>query len=125
MRLNDFVMEKVVKMETVLNGKSRLSNQCVPHILVEVGDTTYSICYFVKRNIWKVFFPYPSGNQTRMKFKTDNEVVEFFQDVREDLRIKKEFKEAEAYLDKVDRLAEGGISNKEFERKLKQLQRKN
>lgn len=60
-----------------LNGYVRTSARGVPHVVVSHKNKGYSICYFKKSDIFRVFFPYPNEIQTKTDFKTSSEVVEF------------------------------------------------
>ncbi len=50
----------------------RESRKGVPHVVVDAEYQTFSVCWFSKSQIFRVFFPYPSWDQkmTRADFKT-------------------------------------------------------
>jgi len=50
----------------------RTSRKGVPHVVVDTLYQTFSICWFSKSQIFRVFFPYPSWDQkmTRADFET-------------------------------------------------------
>ena len=70
-----------LKMQVTLFAKNtafRWSFNGVPHLLVELGrNTVYSLCYFKKRKSWRVFYPYGTGNQTRVDFQSTEDLIKF------------------------------------------------
>ncbi len=50
----------------------RTSRKGVPHVVVDAEYQTFSVCWFSKSQIFRVFFPYPSWDQkmTRADFET-------------------------------------------------------
>ncbi len=59
------------------SGTLRTSKRGVPHVLVNVEDTTYSIVWFKKTNIFRIFWPYPSDEQHKQDFDTPGKVIAF------------------------------------------------
>ncbi len=57
----------------------RTSRKGVPHVVVDAEYQTFSVCWFSKSQIFRVFFPYPSWGQkmTRADFKTLEEVESY------------------------------------------------
>lgn len=56
----------------------RWSRRGVPHIILQLGSKTYSICYFKSVKLYKVFYPYPGGSlQEHHNCGTPEEVIEF------------------------------------------------
>ena len=55
----------------------RVSDRGVPHVVIGIGDTKYSICYFVKSETFRIFFPYPATEQTKRNFKTLEDLSTF------------------------------------------------
>ncbi len=71
---------KTEKVVVMLNGLAekiggfvRLSKKGVPHIVVERGGRTYSVCYFASTNTFRVFWPYPSYGAVQSKKTVANE----------------------------------------------------
>ena len=62
-----------------LGGQPRISHHGVPHFLKELGGVTYSVCYFAKRGIWRVFWPYPARKQSRVDFLDEHDLSLFFE----------------------------------------------
>lgn len=56
------------------------SERGVPHIIIKVGATAYSVCWFWQRRIYRVFTPYPSlgAAQERFDFAHPGAVTDFF-----------------------------------------------
>ncbi len=68
-------VKKYMPFETTL----RISNNGVPHLVFFAPDEiTYSICYFAKKRRFKIFYPYPSYQQTKIVCKLWTDVLEFF-----------------------------------------------
>lgn len=59
-------------------GVLRTSNAGVPHLVIRKGTATYSICYFGKTRVLRVFSDYGSTGQERMDFKEGYQVVNWF-----------------------------------------------
>lgn len=57
----------------------RKSYNNVPHIVVTTKSVRFSVCYMKTSNIYRVFYPYPSGNQeqTKKSFQSAHKVVEY------------------------------------------------
>jgi len=57
----------------------RVSRRGVPHVIVDTEYQTFSVCWFGKSQIYRVFFPYPSwGHEvTRADFKTLEDVKRY------------------------------------------------
>lgn len=57
----------------------RTSRRGVPHLVVEGWPFSLSICYFLRRRLWKVFWPWPSGYgfQRYEKLRTAREVIAY------------------------------------------------
>ena len=61
------------------NAKFRRSKKGVPHIVVVTDTNTFSVCYFGKSKVFRVFHPYPSfgENQVKATFSDVECVVEY------------------------------------------------
>lgn len=84
---------KAVKMLRELRFRSQylggpylwayLTQKGVPTLLVQIGEVTYSITYFVKEHCFKVFYPFTPGEygvkQEVRTFRKYHEVVEWLQ----------------------------------------------
>lgn len=58
----------------------RWSHSDVPHIVLQFRTQTYSVCYFGRDKVYRVFFPYGgSCTQRHYDCKTPQEVVDFVQ----------------------------------------------
>ena len=66
------ILEKIAAQ---VGGAVRHSMGGVPHLVVTLGETTYSVTYFSSRRTLRVFSPYPGSSQTRHDFKQWPEVV--------------------------------------------------
>lgn len=57
----------------------RWSYNGVPHIVLKLKSKTYSVCYFGREKIYRVFHPYPSGGDavTRHNCKCPEEVISY------------------------------------------------
>ena len=56
----------------------RWSRRKVPHVVLQLGSKTYSICYFGKDGLYRVFYPYPGGSlQERHDCLTPRDVIAF------------------------------------------------
>lgn len=60
----------------------RWSHGRVPHLLVEVNNIVYSICYFGRNAIWRVFYPYQQGEPAKLDFNSIDGVVIFFKQAK-------------------------------------------
>jgi hypothetical protein len=47
-----------IKLAEEVGGIYRVSRRGVPHIIKKIGDITYSACFFIKGNFWRVFYPF-------------------------------------------------------------------
>jgi len=71
------IERKVRLFAITVGGYARISRHGVPHVIVKVGNTVYSACYFGSTNTWRVFYPYPSDNQHKITFKSSEEAIKF------------------------------------------------
>jgi hypothetical protein len=64
----------------------RTSEAGVPHLVVSVGVTSYSVCYFGRTKSFRIFYPYPCIKQRQCVAnpKTYNDVLLFFKLTREE-----------------------------------------
>ncbi len=77
---------KINKAEYQLNwiknkigGCLRISNNCVPHLLILKDNIVYSICYFGGDRKFRVFYPYMDfDNQQKFDLKLRGDVVKYF-----------------------------------------------
>ena len=65
-----------------IGGFVRWSKGGVPHIVVDVSASTYSVCYFGKDKFYRVFYPFPGEVQLRLDFFTSGGVVKYFDGLR-------------------------------------------
>jgi hypothetical protein len=75
--VNPKIAEKVRAMAEKLGGEFRISRKCVPSIFVKKEDMTFSIAWFEKDKVWKVFYPFGEVEQTKVRCESDEEVVTF------------------------------------------------
>lgn len=63
-----------------VNSRVRVSLRGVPHIVVDRKPFCYSVAYFGKTRVYRVFYPYAVFNskQTKWDFKDEDEVIRFF-----------------------------------------------
>lgn len=57
----------------------RFSYKGTPHLLTEVNNVVYSVCYFGGHDSWRVFYPYQHPEQGSRDFSSIPEVAEFLQ----------------------------------------------
>lgn len=81
-------------VESSIGGGSciiRKSTNGVPHAVYKVRGTQYSVCWFGGLRLYRVFYPYAKwgATQTRIDFKTLDEVEKFFDDEITKVREKK------------------------------------
>lgn len=62
----------------VLNGKFRRTQKNVPHVIAEKDGVMHSICFFGKGNFFRVWWPWPGGEQEQCDFKTLEDLKEYF-----------------------------------------------
>jgi len=75
-----FIPGPLNSLQKVVSGsKIQISARNVPHLVVDMGDTTFSACWFGKGGFFRVFWPYPSHGQKQSTkdCKTIAEVKEF------------------------------------------------
>lgn len=76
------VIKKLEYLEDNIPGAYlRLSLRNVPHLIVSVNGTSYSIAYFRSNGVYRIFYPYPCEAQTRVDKKTPEEVLKYFREV--------------------------------------------
>ncbi len=64
-----------------IDGTYRQSRRGVPHVTKKIGDITYSTCFFIRGNFWRVFYPYGQfEEQTKITMKSANEVIDFMKE---------------------------------------------
>lgn len=56
----------------------RFSKNRVPHVLCYKEKVQHSIAYFMRDDIYKVFYPYRSDNQEQVVCKGEKELYDFF-----------------------------------------------
>jgi len=73
------IKNKTEEMAKAINGTFHMSAKGVPHVIVKVKNTVYSLCWFNKIKKWRLFFPYGDKSiaQTRFDFDTNN-IIRFF-----------------------------------------------
>jgi hypothetical protein len=56
-----------------------VSKRGVPLIIVRMDVFNMSICYFARRKLWKLFWPWPSGRgaQRYEKLQTEQQVIDY------------------------------------------------
>ena len=75
--MNNSPKRVMFELAKKLGNKYRISRGGVPHIVGEIHGKTASICYFKKTNTFRVFTPYPSYDQDKFTFKTEERLLEF------------------------------------------------
>lgn len=76
--MNKNPISRMSEVARRLNGEYRVSRRGVPHVLITRGGVTYSVCYFKRSNLYRVFYPYGSSNQERRDFATLDDLTGFF-----------------------------------------------
>ncbi len=69
-----------VQKKLPITSNLRISKRGVPHLVVTFLGVDTSITYFRGKEVYKIFYPYPSDQQTRITMKTQAEVLEYFRD---------------------------------------------
>lgn len=66
----------------VSGTQARFSKRGVPHLVVWFKDDLYSLCFFGKSKIWRLFHPYFSrgGPQTKKDFFTIESIANYFKE---------------------------------------------
>jgi len=72
------ILSRLEELNKELKGEYRISQRKVPYLLVQKGDVAHSVCYFGGRGLFRVFFPFPGSNQTRLDFSNERSVVAYF-----------------------------------------------
>lgn len=74
--LRNVYLELVKEFDSVI---FRWSKYGVPHLVITTKVSTFSVCYFRRSKIFKIFSPYPSGglDQDKDNRFTVQEVVEY------------------------------------------------
>lgn len=73
----------LAQIQIYIGGDLRISWQRVPHLLFPDKDKPqYSIAYFKKSKMFRVFYPYPSGNikQNKKDFTHYIQVINYLTD---------------------------------------------
>lgn len=73
------IREILEQIEAITNTKHRISARQVPHVVFFLDGMQQSACYFAKRKIIKVFYPYQAPNQSRLYFDSVEEFNNFYQ----------------------------------------------
>lgn len=73
------IMEVTAQIEAITNTAHRISARGVPHVVFYLDGMEWSACYFKKRNLIKVFYPYQSPAQKRLYFNSVEEFNNFYQ----------------------------------------------
>lgn len=78
--INKKILNKMkVLSQKIDNSVLRVSKAGVPHIVV---NHKYSIGYFYRRNIFKIWDNYATAENTKIKnFNTEEEVINFFKEM--------------------------------------------
>lgn len=71
---------KLTKLMERIGGSLCTSMRDVPYLLVVVGDTRYSVSYFGKSRVFRLFFPFGAAAQTRLDFKEPAHVARFLKE---------------------------------------------
>jgi len=62
-----------------LGGNFRISKRGVPHIVLKTNKQTYSICWFKRSRIYRLFYLYPTYlTQTKVDFNNFTDLQKFF-----------------------------------------------
>ena len=72
-------VEKLEEIEDVMPGAYlRVSRRNVPHLVVPVNGSYYSVAYFSGERYFRIFYPYPGPAQCRFDRITVQGVTDFF-----------------------------------------------
>lgn len=66
------ITHHIVDIADQIGGKVRISKKGTPHIVM-TGKCIYSLAFFAKDQIWKVFWPYGVDSQ-KQKIRTFKEI---------------------------------------------------
>ena len=73
------VVKVLEEIEKVIPGAYlRVSRMNVPHLVIPVNGSCYSVAYFSGNKSFRIFYPYPGGAQKRFDRFTVQGVVDFF-----------------------------------------------
>lgn len=80
---------KVLRMAARLGGEYHTSQRGVPLIILRLGGRrSYSVCWFGRSKVWRVFYPWGEpGPQTKMDMATDAQLVEWVNSQRGKRRV--------------------------------------
>jgi hypothetical protein len=85
---------KSISLAKTIGGIHRIATTGTPHTIIEIGDLTYSICYFTERVVnqrhhdagYRVFWPWPSNNQVQYArtYRSRSGIVAFIKRMKEE-----------------------------------------
>lgn len=77
------VVKKLEEIEDAVPGAYlRVSRRNVPHLVVPVNGSCYSVAYFSGEKYFRIFYPYPGPAQSRFDRITTQAVIDFFSELR-------------------------------------------
>lgn len=77
------VVRKLEEIENAIPGAYlRVSRRNVPHLVIPVNGSSYSVAYFSGNKIFRIFHPYPGPAQNRFDRFTAQDVIEFFGELK-------------------------------------------
>jgi len=76
-----------ISLAKTIGGRHRIARTGTPHTIIQIGDLTYSICFFTERIIdkrhhdagYRVFWPWPTNGsvQRQRTYRSRSGVVQF------------------------------------------------
>ncbi len=73
------IMEVIDQIEAITNTEHRISQRKVPHVVFYIDGMEWSACYFARRRVIKVFYPYQSPDQKKLYFDSVEAFNNFYQ----------------------------------------------
>lgn len=78
------VVERLEEIENAVPGAYlRVSRRNVPHLVIPVNGTCYSVAYFSGEKFFRIFHPYPGEARSRFDKIMAQDVIDFFSGLKE------------------------------------------
>ena len=76
------VVKKLEEIENAVPGAYlRVSRRNVPHLVIPINGSCYSVAYFSGEKYFRIFYPYLGPAQSRFDRFTAQAVVDFFGEI--------------------------------------------
>ena len=77
MNKSEFIKDLVKNLAPFVNGNYDETAEGVPRIIVQGKDYKLSIIFVANSHQWKVFFPFPAEEQTKLYFDNTDLLKDF------------------------------------------------